>query len=526
MKRVLPFRVAYSNDFTNITACRSPFHAPGQPYSREMLDAAVGEVAGLADAHFLQLGTGRVPWYPSRIDPPAAYRDWYCAHYGVSPAHPVWTTGLYGYLLRGGDPLADFIRSCRKHRQKCVISLRLNDQHGLDMVDSMGSTAAVGLIGRFYAEHPEYRLYPTGRRNDRCMNWAYDEVRETLLALIEEQAAAYALDGYELDFQRHPRFFRLEETTVLQRVEIMNGFLRSVRAILDRHSRDGRRPYLSVRVPCYRVLLDECGLDVTAFSALGVDLCVVSDHYFASLDTEFETIRSMLGDVSCFFEICHTTYSGRDTSIRETSLDDVFSYRRTTPEQIRTLANAAYHQGADGISFYNFPYYREYGSISRGPFSEPPFSVIGECRDASALTACAQDYLLTPGWSCWPFDPVSRVKDKQLPRVLRSGEREAFHMNLYPPDEICRPVSILRLQFETELDAEVFAAEWNGARLTPSDDIREPYGARYPQLLGDARTLRAFELPTERIRKGRNDFSVVMSGGGEAKLIAVNIPIR
>lgn len=525
MKRSLPFKTLYSNDFTNITTCISPFHAKGQPFAPEMLEATVAEVAGQADAHFIQLATGRVPWYQSKLYTLAEHRDWYCAHFGVSPDHPIWMTGINKYLLDGGDPLADFVSYCRKYDQACFVSLRLNDQHALDYVDTPGSLLGAWAISRFYAEHPEYRLYPTGRRNDRVLNWVNDEVRTTLLAIIEEQVEGYDIDGFELDFQRHPRFFRLEETTVEQRVAIMNGFIREVRAILDRHAKNDKRLYLSVRVPCYRILLDDCGLDVTAFDGLGVDMCVVSDHYFASLDTEFAAINEMLGDVPGFLELCHTTYVGRNIAERANSLVDAFSYRRTTPEQYRTMANVAYHQGASGIYFFNYAYYREYGGEGRGPFAEPPFHAIGECRHAADLAAGPQDYLLAPGWSCWMFDPVNRVTDKQLPRTLRDGVTEQFRMEMYPQAEIRNPVSILRLQVDNVLEAQQFEVVWNGVCLTPSDDISEPFGAQYPPCLGNETCLRAFALPVSLIRAGTNEFSIMMTGGEDVQLIVVNVPI-
>ncbi len=525
MKHPLPFKILYSNDFTNITTCVSPFHKKGQPFSPEMLEATVAEVAGETDAHFLQLATGRVLWYQSKIYSPIAHRDWYCARYGVNPDHPMWTTGINGYLLAGGDPLSDFVRYCRKYNQTCFVSLRLNDQHGLDGVDGPGSFIGSWMISRFYAEHPEYRLYPTGKRNDRVLNWACDEVRTSLLAIIEEQAANYDIDGFELDFQRHPRFFRLEETTVAQRKAIMNGFIREVRTILDQHTKNGKRTYLSVRVPCYQALLNDCGLDAAAFDALGVDLCVVSDHYFSSLDTEFGAINDLLGDVPAFYELCHTTYTGRDVSLRKDSCDDVFSYRRTTPEQYRTIANVAYHQGASGISFYNFAYYREYGNLERGPFAEPPFPIIGECRDENSLAAGPQDYLLTPGWSCWTFDPVNRVETKQLPRILKDGITEHFRIELYPREKIQNPISILRLQTEELLTDQTFSVTWNGIPLSPTDEVHEPFGIKYPSCLGTKACLRAFALPTAILLSGENHFSVTMTGGNDVKLIIVNLPI-
>ena len=41
-----PFKVLYSNDFTNIQSCVSPYHSKGQEWTPEMLEATVDETAG------------------------------------------------------------------------------------------------------------------------------------------------------------------------------------------------------------------------------------------------------------------------------------------------------------------------------------------------------------------------------------------------------------------------------------------------------------------------------------------------
>jgi len=527
MRKNLPFRVLYSNDCTNLTCVISPFHAKGEPFSPEMLEASVAEVEGFTDVHLIQLAGGRVPWYRSKIYPMTAHRDWWCQHFGVSPDHPVWTTGYNKYMLDGGDILADFVDACHRHNQLAFVSQRLNDQHGLnnEMIEKPGQTAATEFINRFYVEHLEYRISQTRNgRNDRVLDWMHDEVRSSMLALITEQCEGYDIDGFELDFQRHPSFFDIDATTREVRAEIMSGFIAEVRAILDRTAREGRHRYLSVRVPAYLTLLDHCGLDLTRFDALGVDLCVSSDHYFSTLDTEFAAIVEQLGDVPAFFEMCHTTYTGRNAAPKRHQLDDAFTYRRTTPEQFRTLANVAYRNGASGVAFYNMAYYREYGNPDRGPFHEPPFAAMRECDNPADLAAGPQDYLLAPGWAGWSFDPIGRI-ERQMPRILRDGATETFTMELYPQAEVKHPVTALRLQSEDFLEDQTFTVTWNGEPLSPSDAIEEPFGVQYPSLLGNAQTLRAFSLPVSAIRPGHNTLTVTMQGEPEVKLMAINIAI-
>ena len=121
----VPFKSVYNNDFTNITTCVWSAHpTPSMPFSKEMLEETVREVDGYVDAHFLQLATGRVPWYQSKIYSMADHRDWWCKNYGISPEHPIFTTGYHKYLLDGHDPLADFIGYCKKYGQAAFFDIQ------------------------------------------------------------------------------------------------------------------------------------------------------------------------------------------------------------------------------------------------------------------------------------------------------------------------------------------------------------------------------------------------------------------
>jgi len=521
----VPFRSVYNNDFTNITTCTWSAHPQASmPFSKEMLEETVREVAGYVDAHFLQLATGRVPWYRSKLYSMEAHRDWWCENYGVSPDHPIFTTGYHKYLLDGNDPLRDFIAYCRKYGQAAFVSMRMNDAHGLELADEYGNTRFANCISKFYVEHPQYRLSQEKGWYDRGLNWIHEEVRSSLLELIEEQCANYELDGFELDFQRHPRFFVESETTLSERVSVMNDFIGRVREILDRTALGGARRYLSVRIPCYLSMLEDCGLEPACFEALGVDMAVISDHYFTSMDMDFAAIAKRLESVSAFFEMCHTTFTGKHVGVDPGKPHyDCFTFRRTTPEQYRTYANQAYRNGAQGMYFFNFAYYREHGTEGRGPFSEPPFSVIGDCRDPKLVASLPQDYLLTPGWSCWG-GPVQRVKGKNLPRALKRDCAERFTMELYP-QENAEPVTRLRLQTDEAIADQVFTASFNGVQLTPTADISEPFGEQYPPLLGTEQTLRAFTLPLSLIREGKNEITVTLTEGEDIRLIALNIAI-
>ena len=86
----------------------------------------------------------------------------------------------------------------------------MNDAHHVENVHTSGNTKGLHSISRFYAENPQWWLGPDPKS---MLNWAVPEVRDHMFALIAEQCRGYDLDGFEMDFLRHPSFFRLNETT-------------------------------------------------------------------------------------------------------------------------------------------------------------------------------------------------------------------------------------------------------------------------------------------------------------------------
>ena len=520
----VPYRVLYSNDTTNITTCVSPYHSsPGEPFRPEMLRETVKEVAGKVDAHLIQLCTGRVPWHKSRMYPIEEHHRWWSEHYGVPLDDKAFdVSGYHRYLLEGGDILQDFIEACREFGQAAFVSIRLNDSHFIEFADEPGNRRGIHCISRFYVEHPEYRL-GTDKRDwyQRNCNWIYPEVREQIFRMIEEQCENYDLDGYELDFQRHPRFFRVEETTLEERRSIMTDFVLRVRDLLDRTRRNGRYRYLSVRIPCFLSMLDDIGVDVKAMAGAGVDIVNVSDHYFTEQDTDFAKIKALLPDTAVYLELCHCLYSGK--AVKAGAYDN-FTFRRVTDEEFYTTAHLAYAQGARGISLFNFVYYRQHGSEGRGPFNEPPFHVLPRLGDPAWLAKQPQHYILTPGWHSW--NGVIQSVPTSLPHTLEAGETHRIPLDLAPPINGWSTDARLRLQTEDALNGQSLTVAFNGTVLTAAEDIREPYPSPYTPLLGDETTLRGWTVPRQLLREGPNAIDVTLEAGENIRLLVADLAVR
>lgn len=509
-----PFRVLYSNDTTNTMACTSPWHPKGAPFKPELIEASVDEVAGLVDAHFLQPGLGDVPMWPSKVLPLEEHYRWIKETYGTDP-------DPFGrYLLEGGDVVKVFLDRCRARGQAGFISIRLNDAHHKELVNpkpGQKTDRGVGMaVTKFYHDHPDYRVGDKlGSAQFQVLNWAIPEVRARKFALLQELATNYDLDGLELDFMRFYSFFPLKKTTVEERREVMTSFVRDVRAMLDRTARGGKRRWLCLRLPGLVTALDPLGLDPAALAAAGADMFTLSVSYFTTQQMEVAAFRKMVPQAALYVELCHSTWNGP----KMTAGYDVFPFRRATVEQLETTAHLGYARGTDGVSLFNFAYFREYGSAGRGPFHEPPFGVVRELGDATKLAREPQHWFLAPGWEN-PF-----AKPALLPRKIEAGKSAAFTMDLAAPAGGWNKEGRLRLQTLTPMSGQRWTVKFNGTELMPSEDLHEPYPNPDPPMLGTPETLAAWAVPNALLRDGPNLLALELTTGVAANVAFLDLAV-
>ncbi len=497
-----PFRVLYSNDTTNLVSCVSPFRKEGELFRRDMLEASVDEVAGLVDAHFLQPGLGMIPMWPSKVLPLEVHFAWIKQRYGQKP------DSFSQFVLDGGDIVQCFINRCRARGQAAFVSFRMNDAHHKEYADPrLGQKpgSSIGMsVTRFYTEHPEYRIKPGSLRGaDLVQNFAEPAVREQKLLLIRELCENYDLDGLELDFLRFYSYFR-PDATPEQRRAIMTGFVREVRKLL------GSRRWLCARVPCYLTALDALGLDLKEIIAAGLDMVNASAHYFTTQQHDLAAIREQTKGAALYFELCHTIWKGDKVQVGY----DVFPFRRATREQLQTSAHLAYARGADGISLFNFAYYRQHGKgEGRGVFGEPPFDALHALRDPETLAKEPQHWFIAQGWRAPGAKPLP------VPRMILQNKAEKFHFDMATPLGDAR----LRIQADQDLTESEWTATFNGELVSATEDVSEPFPVPYPSMLGRAEEMRAWSIPAKLLRDGRNTLEVIRWSGPDCAVVFVDL---
>ncbi|HRH97801.1 MAG TPA: hypothetical protein PLB55_17815 [Prosthecobacter sp.] len=504
--RKAPFRVIYSNDLTNITSCISPFHAAREPFRPEMLDASIDEVAGMVDAHFLQPGLGVVPLWPSKVIDLKEHFAWIKQRYGQKP------DSFSQFVLNGGDIVQHFIDRCRAKGQTAFISLRMNDAHHKEFVDPKPGDKPGSSIGmsvtRWYAEHPEHRIKPGSLRGaDLVQNFAVPEVRAQKLALVRELCENYDLDGLELDFLRFYSYFR-DKTPLEQRRAIMTNFVHDVRKLL------GPKKWLCARVPCYLSALDELGLDLKALVAAGLDMVNASAHYFTTQQHDLAAIRKQTEGAALYFELCHTIWKGD----KVTAGYDVFPFRRATREHLHTSAHLAYARGADGISLFNFAYYRQHGQgDGRGVFGEPPFDALKALNDPRMLAKEPQHWFIAYGWRSPGAKPLP------VPRKIEIGKPAKFNFDLAAPAGGWKSDARVRIQIDKALDADEWTATFNGEATAATPDVSEPFAVSYPSMVATPEELRAWTIPAKLLREGKNSLEVTLKTGEPVSVVFVDL---
>ncbi|MEW6360347.1 MAG: hypothetical protein AB1696_28700 [Planctomycetota bacterium] len=539
-----PFRVLYSNDTVNVVSCVSPekldadFESEaekGEPFRPEMIEASINE-AGAADAHMLQPGNGWVPWWKSKVYPADAHYRWFMEKTGL----PVDSIGRY--MMDGGDLVQVFVNHCRRRRIVPFVSLRMNDYHGSEhadfLVDLIGGGAmpegyTFGGIhraaqSRFFLEHPQYRIGvdPAAYincadrlayiremgtrytlRNVRVLNWAIPEVRQHKFAFIRELCENYDIDGLELDFMRHFRYFRTEETTSEERVKIMTGFVADVRRLLDHTAKATRKRWLCVRVPFRLAAHDPMGIDLRKWVDAGVDMVNLSCHYATDQQCDLPTVCRMIPEAAVYLELTYTNLRYGEPSV----------HRKMSDEQFYTAAHLAYARGAAGVSFFNFAYYRQIGMTNR----EPPFHVLQRVKEPAWLARQPQHYFLTSGSNTPP------VPNPPFPTgTLTPKSPITFTMDMAPPTGGWQTDGRLRVQGRQPLDECELVVAFNGAECLPSEDISEPYPAPYRDGLGTRETLRAWVVPRNLLKDGLNRIVVQMLQGNATALVFIDLAVK
>ena len=175
-------------------------------------------------------------------------------------------------------------------------------------------------------------------------DFSHEAARDRQFTIVREVCEGFDVDGFEMDYFRHPMFFSRcmrGEPATPEETAIMTGFMTRIRKMADAAAaRRGRPLLLSARVPDTFEQAIHLGMDVEGWMANDlVDLIIAGGGYASStLDVERFVRTAHEHDVRVYPCINQKPWSCDPAWCREGN---------------RALAARWHRAGADGIHFWN-----------------------------------------------------------------------------------------------------------------------------------------------------------------------------
>ncbi len=323
------------------------------------------------------------------------------------------------------DPYEIWFARCRELGITSWLSVRMNDCHCPD-------EEAVWIRGKEFYEADE-KGWKIGERfgyHRHCFNYAKKELRDRMLAYIEEQLFRYDVDGLELDFSREWLCFDEQNNPVY--TQIMTEFVGAVRQITDRAAAKwGHEVYVLIRLMRDLAQNKALGFDAEAMVARRlVDIISVSPRW-ASNDSDMP-----ISEWKARFP---------DTPIYA-GITDLTSLKPTSYETTAGLSAAYLSDGADKIYLYNY-------------FNDPDspstvfFKAHRTCGDLSTLDGIARCFTVL----YQDFAPFDTPAYHPLPATAKDFSLSVLTGPLFPYEK-----ATLILGFDREIEKESVSVWVNG----------------------------------------------------------------
>lgn len=167
------------------------------------------------------------------------------------------------------------------HGMEAFASVRMNDVHD-SFMDANAMTVWKRTHPEFMVETrgtlPEFELYTTAQ------DFSHEPVRQRKLEIIEEICQRYDVDGFELDYIRHPVLFSRRmrgEPCTADEIAIITSMMEDIRSLTGAAADRRGRPFLiAVRVPDNFTTCLDNGMDVISWLEEDlIDILIIGGGY-------------------------------------------------------------------------------------------------------------------------------------------------------------------------------------------------------------------------------------------------------
>lgn len=266
------------------------------------------------------------------------------------------------FIAQGTDTLRIMVDCGHKHGKEVFWSMRMNDTHDAAYAPDVPQV----FWSTFKEQHRDW-LFGSREKHPAHGAWSgidYAEplVRDFLCRVFEEICRRYDVDGVELDFLRHPVFFKTVANggnATAPEVKMMTDLVRRIRAITEAEGlRRGRPILVTTRVPDSVGYGKDMGLDIETWLREGLIDLLVTTCYFRLNPWEHSVELGRKYKVPVYPCLSDSRVRGESR------------FKRGSNESYRGRAMNAWAAGADGIYLFNcfdprHPLWREAGDPSK-----------------------------------------------------------------------------------------------------------------------------------------------------------------
>jgi hypothetical protein len=485
-----PLGIALNEDDSHFFGLR-----PASAMTLEGLHAFIDQYAGTHVSHLFLCPNAQKASYRSAVWDAV----WDITGTQRQPEDGVPKTWLANARLlheRGLDPYAVWIARCREKGISPWLSMRMNDVHNVDDVDSY-------IHASFWREHPEYWRVPgsTGAWTDRAFDFGIAEVRAHHMALVKELLERYDADGIELDWMRFGYHFKPGQEAA--GAALLTQFMRDARALTKAWSEKRGHPVLlGARVPTDPVAAKGLGMDAIRWAQEGLIDRLVPTPFWATADFDIpmERWREQLGDTAKSLVLC----AGTEILLRAHPGGPAVENDLASA---RGFALAHLHRGADQIYLFNY--------MDPEPMQGPAGSYQALLRagfKVDTLARLPRRHPVTYRDTVAPGMPNGAA----LPADAKQGAAFSFYIG--PKPDTGSALLVFGAAAAAP-EGTTFALTVNGAAI--SAETAPPPHASLP----GAQQILAYSVPVATLKEGHNTVHI-QQGSGETALQLVWVELN
>ncbi|MFI4910060.1 MAG: hypothetical protein ACIAQZ_00185 [Sedimentisphaeraceae bacterium JB056] len=419
-------------------------------------------------------------------------------NYTTQKGYTYLNDNLKKLAAEGNEPYDVIINALKDKGVTAVSNIRMNDHHG-----------SQAYWTPWQREHIEWSLSKdTGERTWAAigalkqMDYAVKEVREYRLAIIGEILEKFNVDGLQLDFARTSPF--LSEPK-MENAEYLTEYIVETRALLDRFAkRRNTKMLLGVIVPWDMTFCKKEGLDVERWIKEGlVDYVCPSEWHYSDWNMPIEKWSDIVEGTDCKL---YPMYLGEVAPWRagkwlfqrgQTPLLE--NNAKLNGPLIRSLAQNAYSQDADGMMFYNF-YTFVYGSY---------YPLLRDWTDPVKSKEQYRRYFYCRRQSYTPTEYDSFKTGSAFDHWMLNKKGDKVEYQFYFGEEVGDSVSLFRFKIQDSFVGDKFEVVLNNEKVRLLDKERFDHvnseGKKYNVVIWKAL------VNSEQLKKGLNQVVVTLS---------------